>query len=89
MLPVYFDSNAEAQTILGLSVKNKIETEDYVYGRKGVATSGICDLTISGGYGSDMTITVSRSQLADLYNRIEELEEQVATLSEIVEELQS
>ena len=50
-LPIYFDSNAEAQTILGLSVKNKIETEDIVYGQKGVATSGMCDLTISGGYG--------------------------------------
>ena len=51
MLPVYFDSNAEAQTILGLSVKNKIETEDYIYGKKGVSTSGICDLTVFGEYG--------------------------------------
>ena len=31
-LPIYFDSNAEAQTILGLSVQDTIETEDYVYG---------------------------------------------------------
>ena len=50
-LPIYFDSKAEAQTILGLSILNKIETQDIVLGQKGVSAGGVCDLTISGGYG--------------------------------------
>ena len=50
-LPIYFDSKAEAQTILGLSIQNKIETQDIVLGQKGVSAGGVCDLTISGGYG--------------------------------------
>lgn len=49
-LPVYFDSKSLPQIITGLSVPNKIETEDTVRGERGVSTAGVCDLTIIGGY---------------------------------------
>ena len=72
-LPVYFNTKGEAQTISELNVKNKIETQDIVYGKKGVVTKGMCDLTIIGGY---------RQEIERLEGLIEALEERVAELEE-------
>lgn len=49
-LPVYFNALGNAETITGLQVKNKIETESEVVGLLGVSTQGISDLSIYGGY---------------------------------------
>ena len=49
-LPIYFNQQSIPETITGLSVEKKIETQDQVVGQKGVSTMGISDISVYGGY---------------------------------------